>query len=374
MCQRSALRAPGSPRSGYLNASGDVEFPAEQTCCGQMHFNSGYAPKARLRAAVRRCSAPPSGGLAVGLVRRDIRDAHPRPDGDRGRRRGSTSSPSSWSTCSASRTSAPTSRTGSPTTRPATGCGCCGVGDRPLRLLRAVRGIDLVELPGRRGVLRVRRHVRGEERRDVSMAMLGDKLRCALDTGAEVLRRGRQLVPDAHRRRRCTRQSAPASRTIHLAEILRRTEDGGAAYDRAPTSACRRSRRPRAAALRRRAAARATWAGPPTRSATSGRGRRRAARLGSSCARPGRRSRTGRCATSTTICSSSRQRSTRGGRHRALGAPTPPRPTGSSPRSCRATARREVVKVKSMTTEEIGLNEALAAAGHHAPTRPTWPS
>jgi L-lactate dehydrogenase complex protein LldE len=24
----------------------DVEFPAGQTCCGQMHFNSGYRPEA----------------------------------------------------------------------------------------------------------------------------------------------------------------------------------------------------------------------------------------------------------------------------------------------------------------------------------------
>ena len=39
------------------------------------------------------------------------------------------------------------------------------VGDAPVRLLRAVRGIDLVELPGRRAVLRLRRHLRGQERR-----------------------------------------------------------------------------------------------------------------------------------------------------------------------------------------------------------------
>ena len=39
------------------------------------------------------------------------------------------------------------------------------LGDAPLRLLRAVRGIDLVELPEARGVLRVRRDVRGQERR-----------------------------------------------------------------------------------------------------------------------------------------------------------------------------------------------------------------
>ena len=74
------------------------------------------------------------------------------------------------------------------------------VGDAPLRLLRAVKGIDLVELPdaneccGFGGTFAVKNA-------DVSMAMLSDKLRCALDTRAEVGRRGRQLVPDAHRRR-----------------------------------------------------------------------------------------------------------------------------------------------------------------------------
>ena len=39
----------------------------------------------------------------------------------------------------------------------------------------------------------------------------------------------------------------------------------------------------------------------------------------------------------------------------------------------RATGADEVVKVKSMATQEIGLNEALAEAGI-APGRPTWPS
>ena len=39
------------------------------------------------------------------------------------------------------------------------------VGDIPLHLLRAVKGIDLVELPRCRGVLRLRRHLRDQERR-----------------------------------------------------------------------------------------------------------------------------------------------------------------------------------------------------------------
>jgi L-lactate dehydrogenase complex protein LldE len=98
------------------------------------------------------------------------------------------------------------------------------VGERPQRLLSAVRGIDLVELPeaeeccGFGGTFAVKNA-------DVSTAMLSDKLRAVLDTGAEVLcaldssclmhmggglSRGRTGV-----------------RTVHLAEIL-------ASTDRAP--------------------------------------------------------------------------------------------------------------------------------------------
>ena len=40
----------------------------------------------------------------------------------------------------------------------------------------------------------------------------------------------------------------------------------------------------------------------------------------------------------------------------------------------RATGEREVVKVKSMATQEIGLNDALARAPGSARTRPTWPN
>ena len=53
----------------------------------------------------------------------------------------------------------------------------------------------------------------------------------------------------------------------------------------------------------------------------------------------------------------------RGGRHRPLGAGRARRRAASSPASSQATGEREVVKVKSLTTDEIRLNEALAAAG-----------
>jgi L-lactate dehydrogenase complex protein LldE len=100
------------------------------------------------------------------------------------------------------------------------------VGDRPYRLLRAVRGIDLVELPaadtccGFGGTFALKNA-------EVSTAMLADKMRGVLDTGASV----------------CTASDASCLmhiggglsrlrtgvRTVHLAQILASTEEGDAA-------------------------------------------------------------------------------------------------------------------------------------------------
>ena len=74
------------------------------------------------------------------------------------------------------------------------------VGDRPLRLLRHVAGLDLVELPdaevccGFGGTFAVKNA-------DVSTAMLADKMRARPRHPRRGLHRGRQFLPDAHRRR-----------------------------------------------------------------------------------------------------------------------------------------------------------------------------
>jgi hypothetical protein len=205
---------------------------------------------------------------------------------------------SSSSTSSGSPTSGPTSRTGSPTTRRATRCGWLRVGDRPLRLLRkAVRGHDLVELPGAEeccgfgGTFSMKNP-------DVSIAMGSDKARHVVETGAEVLVAGDNsclmhiggvLGPAASRNAGCTwpRSSPRPRRTRH---------------DRSP----RRDRGPRRAA----AATAPTFVGMPKfpegrargpgqhpaarnlahathTSAPSGPGRRRGAALGGPA--PGRR-------------------------------------------------------------------------------------
>ena len=91
------------------------------------------------------------------------------------------------------------------------------VGDRPRRLLEAVRGIDLVDLPeaeeccGFGGTFAVKNA-------DTSMAMLSDKLRRVLDTRAEVCTAADTSclmhIGGALRRQRA------GTRVMHLAEIL----------------------------------------------------------------------------------------------------------------------------------------------------------
>jgi L-lactate dehydrogenase complex protein LldE len=95
------------------------------------------------------------------------------------------------------------------------------VGDRPRRLLEAVRGIELVDLEeaheccGFGGTFAIKNA-------DTSMAMLSDKLRRILDTRAEVCTAADTSclmhIGGALRRQRA------GVRTLHLAEILAATE------------------------------------------------------------------------------------------------------------------------------------------------------
>jgi L-lactate dehydrogenase complex protein LldE len=96
------------------------------------------------------------------------------------------------------------------------------VGDRPLQLLRAVRGLDLVELPGAEqccgfgGTFAVKNA-------ETSTAMLTDKMASVLATHAEVCTAGdasclMHIGGGLSRLRSGTR-------TVHLAEILASTEE-----------------------------------------------------------------------------------------------------------------------------------------------------
>jgi L-lactate dehydrogenase complex protein LldE len=91
------------------------------------------------------------------------------------------------------------------------------VGDKPLRLLREVDGIDLVELPeadtccGFGGTFALKNA-------DTSIAMMADKLQHVAETGAEVL-----TASDSsclmHLQGGLSRLKV-GTRTVHLAEIL----------------------------------------------------------------------------------------------------------------------------------------------------------
>jgi L-lactate dehydrogenase complex protein LldE len=97
-----------------------------------------------------------------------------------------------------------------------------GVGERPVTLLKAVRGIDLVELPaaesccGFGGTFAVKNA-------ETSSAMLSDKMRCVLNTGAEVLTAGDNSCL-MHIGGGLSRLRTGVH-TLHLADILASTEE-----------------------------------------------------------------------------------------------------------------------------------------------------
>ena len=97
-----------------------------------------------------------------------------------------------------------------------------GVGDRPLRLLRQVAGLALAELPeaavccGFGGTFAVKNA-------DTSTAMLADKMRHVLSTGAEVCTAGDSSCL-MHIGGGLSRLNAGTA-TVHLAEILAATQD-----------------------------------------------------------------------------------------------------------------------------------------------------
>lgn len=212
----------------------EVDFPLEQTCCGQMHFNTGYQreaiPLVRNFLKVFRDAevvVSPSASC-VGM----IRDLYPRAaelSGDEALAeevRAITPRVHELSEFLVKRLGLedvgayyPHRVTYHPTCH---SLRMLNVGDAPLKLLRAVRGIDLVELPrseeccGFGGTFAVKNS-------DTSMAMLGSKLRCVLETKAEYCASAdnsclMHIGGALHRQR-------TGVGAIHLAEILACTEE-----------------------------------------------------------------------------------------------------------------------------------------------------
>jgi L-lactate dehydrogenase complex protein LldE len=210
-----------------------VVFPEAQTCCGQMHYNTGYqreaiplvrhfvevfgdaevivAPSASCVGMVRDLypkAAALSGDETLAAA---VRDLIPRVDelGEFLVKRTGVEDVGAYF---------PHRVTYHPTCH---SLRVLQVGDIPYRLLRAVKGIDLVELPnaaeccGFGGTFAVKNA-------DTSIAMLGDKMRGVLDTGAEVLCAAdtsclMHIGGGLHRLR-------AGVRTMHLAEILASVE------------------------------------------------------------------------------------------------------------------------------------------------------
>ena len=191
----------------------ELDFPLEQTCCGQMHMNSGYV---REGAALARRVARVFDGAEVvvtpsascaGMLRRQL----------------GADSPRVYELSELLVDRLGVEDVGAYFPHRVTFHPTCHslreleVGERPLRLLAAVRGIELVELPkwdeccGFGGTFAVKNS-------EVSSAMLADKVRAVLDTGAEVVCAADNSCL-MHIGGALSRQRTGV-RTLHLAEVL----------------------------------------------------------------------------------------------------------------------------------------------------------
>jgi len=226
----------GKATVGLLERLGHtVEVPGSQTCCGQMHINTGYTREAL--PLVRRHVAAFQGYQAVvvpsGSCAGSVRHQHAwlaREAGDRGLAAAAEEVASRTFELSEFLVDVleledvgawyPHRVTYHPTCH---SLRVLRVGDRPLRLLRAVGGIDLVELPeaevccGFGGTFAVKNP-------DTSAAMLADKMRHVLATRAEVCSAGDSSCL-LHIGGGLSRLRAGV-RTVHLAEILASTRTG----------------------------------------------------------------------------------------------------------------------------------------------------
>lgn len=216
----------------------DVDVPMAQTCCGQMHINTGYAREARpmvrgfAEAFEPYDAVVAPSGSCVGSVRHQHLDiARRMHDRDLTGRVASVSartyelSEFLVDVLGVTDVGAhyPHRVTYHPTCH---SLRMLRVGDKPLELLRNVRGIDLVELPdadqccGFGGTFALKNA-------DVSTAMLTDKMRNILATGAEVCSAGDSSCL-MHIGGGLSRLRSGV-RTVHLAEILASTEQEVAA-------------------------------------------------------------------------------------------------------------------------------------------------
>jgi len=206
-----------------------VEFPAAQTCCGQMHVNTGYArdalPLVRHYVEVfegYEVIVAPSGSC-VGSVRHQHAMVARRCGDEKLARRAEAVAARTFELSQLLVDVLGTEDVGAYYPHRVTYHPTCHslrllrVGDRPLRLLRQVQGLDLVELPdaevccGFGGTFALKNA-------DVSTAMLADKMAHILGTRAEACTAGDSSCL-MHIGGGLSRLRAGV-RTVHLAEIL----------------------------------------------------------------------------------------------------------------------------------------------------------
>jgi L-lactate dehydrogenase complex protein LldE len=218
----------------------EVVFPTAQTCCGQMHTNTGYQRdavglvrhhvdvfEAALAAGCEAIVAP--SGSCAGSVRHQHAGVARRAGDETLAVRAEAVAAHTYELSQLLVEVLGVSDVGASYPHRVTYHPTChslrllGVGEAPLQLLRSVRGIDLVELPaadvccGFGGTFSVKNA-------DTSTAMLADKMSAVLTTGAEVVTAG-----DAsclmHIGGGLSRLRA-GIRPVHLAEILASGEGG----------------------------------------------------------------------------------------------------------------------------------------------------
>jgi L-lactate dehydrogenase complex protein LldE len=206
-----------------------VEFRSAQTCCGQMHFNTGYrqdgvalmhhfvhvfrdaevicTPSASCVAMIRDNYPKMASESGDAALRRDVQELVPRVfdftellvD-----KLGLTELGAFFPHSVTLHTSCHSLRS-------------LQIGDKPQQVLKNVGGLTLIDLPradeccGFGGTFAVKNP-------DVSAAMLSDKIRCILDTGAEICTAGDNSCL-MHIAGGLSRQRTGV-RCMHLAEIL----------------------------------------------------------------------------------------------------------------------------------------------------------
>jgi L-lactate dehydrogenase complex protein LldE len=207
----------------------EVEFPAAQGCCGQMHVNTGYQRAAlplirRYAEVFEGCDlvVVPSGSCA-GAIRHQHAMVARRLGDDELARRAQAVAARTYELSELLTDVLGVEDVGAYYPHRVTYHPTCHslrvlrVGDRPLRLLRRVAGLELVDLPdaevccGFGGTFAVKNA-------DTSTAMLADKMRGVLASRAEVCAAGDSSCL-MHIGGGLSRLRAGV-RTVHLAQIL----------------------------------------------------------------------------------------------------------------------------------------------------------